>query len=529
MAAIMRQDGARPFVTFGVGDMAFAVPLAEVLEILRPPEVVRIPLGPPSLEGLARHRGEVMPVIGLRRILGLPDAEREAGARVLVARHRGQPVGLVVDRINGLASVEDGRIVAADGAEDGTGAAIDEALLAGAIRPTDGGDGALILAIGPVVERQFADLGRIGGGQIAGRAGGFGGTLGEGLAEAAQAGRDAAAAVDEARLVVFAVAGQEFALPVEHVQEIVPVPKQVTRVPRARAHLLGMMTLRDALLPLVGLRELFGLDAEGEETGRRVVVVRTDEGLVGVVVNGVREIRRIPHGRIDPVPPLLAREAEFEDVAGIARVDGDGRLVSVLSAARLFRRGTALGTGSKEEGAGMAVGGMAVGEVAAERGGEGRVEPFVVFRLAGAEYGLPVAAVREVLRRPDAPTPLPNAPDFVRGVVTLRGAVLPVIDQRRLLRLPEAETAAGERARVVVIAAGEALAGLLVDGMAGIVRVPEGRIETAPVVSQAQHRLIRRVATLDDPEAPDRRRMILLMDPGELLDMDQLAALLVAA
>ncbi len=524
MAAIMRQDGARPFVTFGVGDMAFAVPLAEVLEILRPPEVVRIPLGPPSLEGLARHRGEVMPVIGLRRILGLPDAEREAGARVLVVRHRGQPVGLVADRINGLASVDDGRIVAADGAEDGTGTAIDEALLAGAIRPTDGGDGALILDIGPVVERQFADLGRIGAGQIAGRAGGFGGTLGEGLAEAAQAGRDAAAAVDEARLVVFAVAGQEFALPVEHVQEIVPVPKLMTRVPRARAHLLGMMTLRDALLPLVGLRELFGLDAEGEETGRRVVVVRTDEGLVGVVVNGVREIRRIPHGRIDPVPPLLAREAEFEDVAGIARVDGDGRLVSVLSAARLFRRGTALGTGSKEEGAGMAV-----GEGVAERGSEGRAEPFVVFRLAGAEYGLPVAAVREVPRRPDAPTPLPNAPDFVRGVVTLRGAVLPVIDQRRLLRLPEAEAAAGERARVVVIAAGEALAGLLVDGMAGIVRVPESRIETAPVVSQAQHRLIRRVATLDDKAAADGRRMILLMDPGELLDMDQLAALLVAA
>ncbi|MBP2315632.1 chemotaxis protein CheW [Azospirillum soli] len=519
MAAIVRQDGARPFVTFGVGDMALAVPLAEVLEILRPPEVVRIPLGPPSLEGLARHRGEVMPVISLRRILGLPDAEREAGARVLVARHRGQPVGLVADRINGLASVGDDRIVAAEGVANGTGAAIDEALLAGAIRATDGGEGALILDIGPVVERQFADLGR-----IAGRAGGFGGGIGGGSGEAAPIGRDAAVSVDEVRLVVFAAAGQEFALPVEHVQEIGPVPNLVTRVPRARAHLLGMMTLRDALLPLVGLRELFGLDETGEETGRRVVVVRTDEGLVGVVVDGVREILRTPHGRIDPVPPLLAREAEFEDVSGIARVDGNGRLVSVLSAARLFRRGAALGTGTNGEGAGMVVGDEAAGLTT-----QGRTEPFVVFRLAGAEYGLPVAAVREVLRRPDAPTPLPNAPDFVRGVVTLRGAVLPVIDQRRLLRLPEVATGGGERARVVVIAAGEALAGLLVDGMAGIVRVPESRIETAPVVSQAQHRLIRRVATLDDPGAPDGRRMILLMDPGELLDMDQLAALLVAA
>lgn len=159
----------------------------------------------------------------------------------------------------------------------------------------------------------------------------------------------------------------------------------------------------------------------------------------------------------------------------------------------------------------------------------GRTVPFVVFRLAGAEYGLPVASVQEVLRRPEVPTPLPNAPDFVRGVITLRGAVLPLIDQRRLLRLPENGTGAGDRARVVVIVAGAARAGLMVDGMAGILNVPEDRIETAPVVSQAQHRLIRRVAALDDPDAPDGRRMILLMDPGELLDMDQLAALLVAA
>ncbi len=522
MAALMSRDGRRSFVTFDVGGMAFAIPLDEVLEILRPPEVVRVPLGPPSLEGLARRRGAVLPIIGLRRILGLDGGEIDGATRLLVVRHRGQPVGLLVDRMAGLSSVGDDRITAVDGAVEGTDSAIDEAFLAGVIRDAAEQGGAFILDTGPVIERQFADLGR-----VAGPMGGAGGALGDAPRSAA----GSVAVLDEERLVVFGVADQEFALPVAAVQEIVAQPASVTRVPRARAHLLGVMTLRDTLLPLVGLRDLFGLS--GDQTAARaqkVIVVRTEEGLVGVVVDGVREILRIPRGRIDPVPPLMAREAEFEDVAGIARVDGV-RLISVLSASRMFRHGAALGTGSQGSGQGTGQGsGMQErGIDMADAETTGRTVPFVVFRLAGAEYGLPVASVQEVLRRPEVPTPLPNAPDFVRGVITLRGAVLPLIDQRRLLRLPENGTGAGDRARVVVIVAGAARAGLMVDGMAGILNVPEDRIETAPVVSQAQHRLIRRVAALDDPDAPDGRRMILLMDPGELLDMDQLAALLVAA
>ncbi len=212
----------------------------------------------------------------------------------------------------------------------------------------------------------------------------------------------------------------------------------------------------------------------------------------------------------------MAREAEFEDMDGIARLDGGARLIPVLSAERLFRHGAGNGAGLGIHAQGRE------GETAVAMEAE-RAEAFVVFRLAGAEYGLPVGAVQEVLRQPDAVTPLPNAPDFVSGVTTLRGAVLPLVALRRLLRLPEGRENGGDRGRVVVIAAGAARAGLLVDGMAGIVRIPDGVIGPAPVVSQAQHRLIRRIGAV---ESAGERRMILLMDPAELLDMDQLADLL---
>ncbi|NUB07919.1 chemotaxis protein CheW [Azospirillum sp. Vi22] len=519
MAAIIRRDGARSFVLFTVGGMGLALPLDSVLEILRPPALVPIPLGPPSLEGLARRHGAVLPVIGLRRVLGLAGAGAGEGetddgetkaARLLILRHNGQPVGLLVDRVSGLSAVDEGRIADSGATPDPS---IDADLLAGAILAGDGRDGALILDPGPLIERQFADLGRIA--SPAGAAD---------FSAPAQLKSAAAAPQDEEQLVVLTVAEQEFALPVAAVREVVPVPEAVTRVPRARPHLLGMMTLRDALLPLVGLRELFGLDAEKDRGGRgKVAVLRTAEGLVGMVVEDVREILRVPRERIDPVPPLMAREAEFEDMDGIARLDGGARLIPVLSAERLFRHGAGNGAGSAVGFGGGAQG--REGEAAVAMEAE-RAEAFVVFRLASAEYGLPVGAVQEVLRVPDAVTPLPNAPDFVSGVTTLRGAVLPLVALRRLLRLPEGQGqgGAGDRSRVVVIAAGTSRAGLLVDGMAGIARIPDGAIGPAPVVSQAQHRLIRRIGALENA---GERRMILLMDPAELLDMDQLADLLV--
>lgn len=520
-------DGTLAFVTVTVGDLRLALPLAAVRAVIRLPELVRIPLGPPSLDGLAQWHGEAVPVLDLAGALGrtaaVPAGTRATReTRVVLVGHHGQPVGLRVDAMAGILRSDPDRIDPVTQEEGG----LDPAMLDGLLR-----DGpATILKLDALIERQFGD--RTEAGRADRRTGGFG------LATAGEAAK-ASAGADRQALLVFEVAGQEFALPVDRVREVLPAPREVARMARAKAHLLGVMAVRDRLLPLVGLRALFGLDGTGgHAAGRRVVVVRPGVGQapVGVLVDEVREILRLDPAQIDPVPPLLAREPEFEDLDGIARADGGRRLVSVLSAQRLFRHGAALAdkagveAGAKRDGAK----GDGMEPAMPADGGEGKIgagERFVVFRLAGAEYGLPVAAVREVLRRPDGITPLPNAPDFVAGVLTLRGEVLPLIDQRRLLNLPAADSAgkpaAGiERGRVVVVGRDGLLVGLLVDGLSGLVTVPAERIGPAPAVSAAQRRLIRRVATLDTAGGTaGGARLILLMDAESLLDMDRLADL----
>lgn len=551
-------DGVLDFVTVTVADLRLALPLSAVRAVIRLPELVRIPLGPPSLDGLAHWHGDAVPVLDLAGALGRPGgAAPTRETRVVLVGHHGQmggqTVGLRVDAMAGILRSEPDRIDPVTQEEGG----LDPAMLDGLLR-----DGpATILKLDALIDRQFGDPAETERTDRGAASAGFGLVPAGGTGAAGGAKGGAKGGIDRQALLVFEVAGQEFALPVDRVREVLPAPREVTRMARSKAHLLGVMAVRDRLLPLVGLRALFGLEeAGGHEpsglaAGRRVVVVRSGSGQapVGVLVDEVREILRIDPALIDPVPPLLAREPEFEDLDGIARADGGAagggrRLVSVLSAERLFRHGAAIGAeggaGAGAEGGAAEAGGQGDGMEPARPadgpdGTGGAGERFVVFRLAGAEYGLPVSAVREVLRRPDSITPLPNAPDFVAGVLTLRGEVLPLIDQRRLLNLPAADSRSGlsgtgpaglERGRVVVVGRDGLLVGLLVDGLSGLLTVPVERIGPAPAVSAAQRRLIRRVASLDAAgdmaeDAAGAVRLILLMDADSLLDMDRLADL----
>src|SRR5690606_13825389 len=100
---------------------------------------------------------------------------------------------------------------------------------------------------------------------------------------------------------------------------------------------------------------------------------------------------------------------------------------------------------------------------------EDEQEEFVVFRLAGEEYGVPIGQVDEVLRLPEEPTRVPRAPDFLEGVMNLRGTVLPIIDQRRRFGLPATPRTGRERIMVHTLEGG-VRAGFIVDGVTQVLR-----------------------------------------------------------
>ncbi|MBB3471918.1 chemotaxis protein CheW [Sphingomonas sp. BK345] len=189
------------FVIFHCAEERFAAPLAQVKEIIRVPDMVRMPLSPAALLGLANLRGTVMPVLDLRHLSGLPAVLADEASRVVVLDH-GHPVGLMVDRVANVVSVERGRLEAVDQLR----AAVDGALLTGVIKDEAGGV-VMVLDVATAVGRTFAAI----------AAGERDQTLhgDDHRDDVALAADDAV--VDEDQLVSLEVDAQEYAFPIAEV------------------------------------------------------------------------------------------------------------------------------------------------------------------------------------------------------------------------------------------------------------------------------------------------------------------------
>jgi purine-binding chemotaxis protein CheW len=490
---------ARQYVTFHIDDGIFAVPLAEVQEIIRMPSVVQVPLSPASLEGLANLRGTVMSITSLRRIFRYPDLAHDDSTRVVVI-NQGIPVGLVVDRMAAVVTADPDQIENVSSIE----ATVNTDLLRGMIKAADGRGMIMILDPIRLVENEFGGDRRHAERLV-------------GDATADDAPRHAETS-DELQLVSFEVAEQEYALAIESVQEIVQVPERINRVPKTDQHVLGVVTLRNRLLPLVSLREMFGLPAIPlDERNKIVVVPLPDQTSVGIVMDTVREVLRVNRNLVDPVPSLIRSGRGHNEIQGICRLDGGKRLVSVLSAEALFENDVVRRA--------VADAGEDAGEdtMASDRAGTlEEEEQFVVFRLAREEYGAPIETVQEIVRVPEELTRVPKAPSFIKGVVNLRGSVLPVVDQRTRFDLDDIDR--NDRQRIMVFMIAGVRTGFIVDSVSEVLKIPRSAIGPTPALSAEQARLISRVANLEK-----QQRMILLIDVDHLLEATEIGAVLDAS
>lgn len=474
------------FVTFHVGGEPMAFRLEQTAEIIRVPSLAQMPLGPASVLGLANLRGTVLPVVSVRRLLGFDGTPCDDANRIIVMSSTA-PVGFAVDRIDGLLTVPARSI---DGGDTGSGS-IDPGLVEGVIKGAEGSDSIKLLAPKPLLQRDFSNL-------IRPR------VQSAGITAGALAAPAATLQAELLSFVTFDLGEQEYAMPLQGVREIIPLPAHVSQVARAETAVLGVVTLRDRLLPIVSLRALLGMADAAQRDGHKVVVLSVGETLVGVVADRTRDILRVEAAAIDSAPALLTRGAGEAEITSICRLDGGKRLVAVLSPERLFRSDLVKRI--------MADHAPSIAAAAEERHEMASVEEqFVIFQLGAQEYAIAITAVAEIARMPGHLTRLPKAPTFVDGIINLRGSVVPIVDLRRRFGVPSQARSEGQRILVLSFAGGKT--GFLVDGVSQVIKIASGDIHDAPELSAEQMRLIGRVANLDGQD-----RMILIVDPAQLLD-----------
>lgn len=141
------------------------------------------------------------------------------------------------------------------------------------------------------------------------------------------------------------------------------------------------------------------------------------------------------------------------------------------------------------------------------------VNEFLTFRLGSEEYGIEILKVQEI-RGYDAITQIANAPDFIKGVVNLRGIIVPIIDMRIKFRLGSATY---DQFTVVIIlnVAGRVM-GIVVDGVSDVINLQAEQIRPAPELgSVIDTEYITGLGTVDE-------RMLILIDIEKLMSCSDL-------
>lgn len=139
---------------------------------------------------------------------------------------------------------------------------------------------------------------------------------------------------------------------------------------------------------------------------------------------------------------------------------------------------------------------------------------FLTFTLDDEEYGIDVLTVQEILRY-ERVTRIANSPDFVTGVVNLRGVIIPIVDLRVKLQLRDADF--NQNAATIILNLGERVVGIIVDGVSEVLSLRGDQIRPAPdfSVSLATEYLIG-LGDIND-------RMLILVDIGKLLSSEDMA------
>ncbi|MBN2003823.1 MAG: chemotaxis protein CheW [Anaerolineae bacterium] len=335
------------------------------------------------------------------------------------------------------------------------------------------------------------------------------------------------------RVVVFKVAAHEYAVDAALVQEVMQV-SDLAHMDGMPDYVEGIVKRRGRIIPVVDIKKRLGLPSEqfaeefslnrdkNDDTTMRltpanfpakycVVLVRLPPGMVGLLADAASELMWVKTYDFEVPSPLIAGMLREHSAAlrGIAHLGG--RLLVMLDPLQLFstKEWQALPAAMPDLSKAPAT--LYAGETEKEEDAAQTRRArrrLLTLDLGDELYGIEAGAVAEI-REPMPYTPLPNTPDYVLGLVNLRGSVLPVIDLRRRFGLPCRP--AGPENRLIILKGAPHMIALWVDKVHELARLSPGDFRPAPPG-------VARIAPeYYDQVAPVGKRMLIELNVPRLL------------
>ncbi len=135
------------------------------------------------------------------------------------------------------------------------------------------------------------------------------------------------------QLVIFNIGEEEFGAPINQIKEIIRMP-HITRMPKAPSLIEGVINLRGRVIAVVDLARRFGLASKERDNSNRIIVVEIDNNIIGMIVDSVTEVLRLPRENIDMTPSLIESKIEVDFIEGVGKQNG--RLFILLDLERVL-------------------------------------------------------------------------------------------------------------------------------------------------------------------------------------------------
>ena len=306
---------AVPLLVFSLQGQAHALRMHHVREIVRAPELSAVVEAPDFVDGVMPLRSRVTPVIDLKKRLRLGAGEMTADTCVIVVQWKGQPIGLRVDAVCDITKAPADSIEAPTEMVGG----VSTRFIEGCVFVD--GRFLVILKLDEILALDYAPDGGDPYERIRGAPD-----------EKIRGARDDGPRQDFQRIVTFDLDGERYGAHVGHVAEIIkPVP--VMPLPNMPCFFLGLINLRNTIVPLIDLRPFLRLNPGPRTAGGGIVVVNHAGSPVGAAVDGIGELVRLPPQIFKP-PPDGEAGIDAQYLQGLGMVAG--RMLTVLNIPRIL-------------------------------------------------------------------------------------------------------------------------------------------------------------------------------------------------
>ncbi|MBM7686247.1 chemotaxis protein CheW [Defluviitalea raffinosedens] len=477
----------RQLVTFQIGEDEFGVDIMDVKEIIRVPDITRVPNAPTYVEGACNLRGNVLPIIDGRTWFNLKKEKKDENNRVLVIDVDGKATGVIVDKVSevmrvNIADIEEPPEIVRN---------VDSDYLNGVVKLENGNRLIMLLDIVKAlsvnnVKKQESKV------------------QDENLQKKSNADLNinSKESIDEEQLVSFLLGKEEYAIGIMQIKEIIRTP-QIVKVPNCEEYIEGVVSIRNNLLPIINLRAYFGMEHLEVNDHTRILVVDMGSFTAGIMVDKVLEVLSVPSSIIQP-PPRFSTQTE-DQLKGVAKLNYGKRMILMLEPSKLISADVI----SRISGAdGIYT------ENRERKGMEKQLldeEQLVTFKIDSVEYGVKIANVQEINRMTEV-TKIPRAPYCIEGIVNLRGNVIPALNLRKLFNLPEKSIT--DATRIIIIDHNGKRTGIVVDSVSEVLRFEKTLIEAPPdtLSNGVDSDYVEGVGKLNNG-----KRMILILDINKVL------------